>query len=55
MKKALLIVNLGTPNKPTYFSVFKYLKQFLIDIILKEGIFFVEVLQFQAEIMNQKT
>ena len=31
MKKALLIVNLGTPNKPTYFSVFKYLKQFLMD------------------------
>ena len=31
MKKALLIVNLGTPNKPTYFSVFMYLKQFLMD------------------------
>ena len=31
MKRALLIVNLGTPNKPTYFSVFKYLKQFLMD------------------------
>ncbi len=31
MKKALLIVNLGTPNKPTYFSVFKYLRQFLMD------------------------
>lgn len=31
MKKALLIVNLGTPDKPTYLSVFKYLKQFLMD------------------------
>jgi hypothetical protein len=31
MKKALLIVNLGTPDKPTYFSVFKYLRQFLMD------------------------
>ncbi len=31
MKRALLIVNLGTPNKPTYFSVFKYLRQFLMD------------------------
>ena len=31
MKRALLIVNLGTPNKPTYFSVFKYLSQFLMD------------------------
>jgi len=31
MKKSLLIVNLGTPNKPTYFSVFKYLRQFLMD------------------------
>ena len=31
MKKALLIVNLGTPNKPTYFSVFRYLRQFLMD------------------------
>ena len=26
MKKALLIVNLGTPDKPTYFSVLKELK-----------------------------
>ena len=24
MKKALLLVNLGTPDKPTYLSVFKY-------------------------------
>ena len=32
MKRALLIVNLGTPNKPTYFSVFKYLRQFLMDV-----------------------
>ena len=31
MKKALLLVNLGTPNKPSYFSVFKYLRQFLMD------------------------
>ena len=31
MNKALLIVNLGTPDKPTYLSVFKYLKQFLMD------------------------
>ena len=31
MKKALLIINLGTPDKPTYFSVFKYLRQFLMD------------------------
>ena len=31
MKKALLIVNLGTPNNPSYFSVFKYLRQFLMD------------------------
>ena len=31
MKRALLIINLGTPNKPTYFSVFKYLRQFLMD------------------------
>ena len=31
MKRALLIVNLGTPNKATYFSVFKYLRQFLMD------------------------
>jgi len=31
MKKALLLVNLGTPDKPSYFSVFKYLRQFLMD------------------------
>ena len=31
MKKALLIVNLGTPDKPTYFSVIKYLREFLMD------------------------
>ena len=31
MKKALLIINLGTPDKPSYFSVFKYLRQFLMD------------------------
>ena len=31
MSKSLLLVNLGTPDKPTYFSVFKYLRQFLMD------------------------
>ena len=31
MKKALLLVNLGTPDNPTYISVFKYLRQFLMD------------------------
>ena len=31
MKKALLLVNLGTPDNPTYLSVFKYLRQFLMD------------------------
>jgi len=31
MKKALLLINLGTPDKPTYLSVFKYLRQFLMD------------------------
>lgn len=31
MKKALLIVNLGTPDNPGYFSVFKYLREFLSD------------------------
>ena len=31
MKKALLLVNLGTPDKPTYFSVFRYLREFLTD------------------------
>ena len=31
MKKALLLVNLGPPDKPTYLSVFKYLRQFLMD------------------------
>jgi ferrochelatase len=31
MKKALLIVNLGTPDDPGYFSVFKYLREFLSD------------------------
>ena len=30
MKKALLLVNLGTPDNPTYLSVFKYLRQFLM-------------------------
>ena len=31
MRKALLLVNLGTPDKPTYFSVFRYLREFLTD------------------------
>ncbi len=31
MNKSLLLINLGTPDKPTYFSVFKYLRQFLMD------------------------
>ena len=30
-KPALLIVNLGTPDSPTYFNVFKYLREFLMD------------------------
>ena len=29
--KALLIINLGTPDSPSYFHVFKYLRQFLSD------------------------
>ena len=31
MKKSLLIINLGTPDSPSYFDVFKYLRQFLSD------------------------
>ena len=31
MNKSLLLINLGTPDKPTYLSVFKYLRQFLMD------------------------
>ena len=31
MKKSLLIINLGTPNTPSYFDVFKYLREFLSD------------------------
>ena len=31
MKKSLLIINLGTPDSPSYFHVFKYLRQFLSD------------------------
>lgn len=30
-KKGILLVNLGTPNAPTRGSVYKYLKQFLLD------------------------
>jgi ferrochelatase len=29
--KALLLVNLGTPDTPTYWSVYKFLNQFLMD------------------------
>ncbi len=29
--KGLLIINLGTPDNPGYFAVFKYLRQFLMD------------------------
>ena len=31
MKKAVLLINLGSPNKPTIPSVWKYLRQFLMD------------------------
>ncbi|MDC1150921.1 ferrochelatase [Gammaproteobacteria bacterium] len=31
MKKTLLIINLGTPDSPSYWSVFKYLREFLSD------------------------
>lgn len=31
MKKSLLIINLGTPDSPSYFHVYKYLRQFLSD------------------------
>ena len=31
MKKSLLIINLGTPNTPSYLDVFKYLREFLSD------------------------
>ena len=30
-RKGLLLINLGTPDDPGYLSVFKYLKQFLMD------------------------
>ncbi|MDB9813465.1 ferrochelatase [Gammaproteobacteria bacterium] len=30
-KPALLIVNLGTPDSPSYYDVFKYLREFLMD------------------------
>ena len=30
-RKGLLLINLGTPDDPGYFSVFKYLRQFLMD------------------------
>ena len=31
MKKSLLIINLGTPDSPSYFDVFKYLREFQSD------------------------
>ena len=31
MKKTLLIINLGTPDSPSYWNVFKYLREFLSD------------------------
>ena len=31
MKKTLLLINLGTPDSPSYWHVFKYLRQFLSD------------------------
>ena len=31
MKKAVLLINLGSPDKPTIPSVWKYLRQFLMD------------------------
>ena len=30
-RKGLLLINLGTPDDPAYLSVFKYLRQFLMD------------------------
>tara|TARA_B100001250_G_scaffold93029_1_gene77473 strand:- start:100 stop:1107 length:1008 start_codon:yes stop_codon:yes gene_type:complete len=30
-KPALLLINLGTPNSPSYLNVFKYLREFLMD------------------------
>ena len=31
MKTAVLLINLGSPNKPTILSVWKFLRQFLMD------------------------
>jgi protoporphyrin/coproporphyrin ferrochelatase len=31
LKTGVLIVNLGTPDAPTYWAVYRYLKQFLLD------------------------
>ena len=31
MKTAILLINLGSPNRPTILSVWKYLRQFLMD------------------------
>ena len=30
-KPALLLINLGTPDSPSYLDVFKYLREFLMD------------------------
>ena len=30
-KPAILLINLGTPDSPSYFDVFKYLREFLMD------------------------
>jgi len=30
-KTGVLLVNLGTPDAPTYGAVYRYLKQFLLD------------------------
>lgn len=46
MKKAILLVNLGTPTAPTYFALRKYLKQFLSDrrVVNKNRIFWLTLL-----------
>lgn len=30
-KKGVLLVNLGTPDKPSRYAVYRYLKEFLLD------------------------
>lgn len=46
MRKAILLVNLGTPTSPTYFALRKYLKQFLSDrrVVNKNRIFWLSLL-----------